>query len=343
MKNNLPLVSVLTPNYNHSRFLDTCIQSVLSQTYPNIEYTVLDNQSTDDSVAVAAKYINDGVRVNRNAINIMNTSYRVLINGLTSLNSKYAMLLPADDYLEPTFIEKCVSVMEKHPDVGYVHGEKDLITDEGEIIEFDEFYDRSFVAPGVEAMPIYMMTTVAHPAQGMFRISSFKQCGGYNMPIDHVNADKALWFYMSAVSDYAYIREKLSKVRIGIQTETSLTQRNFQHPMLLYLTLLEFVDYAERNGYPKVTERKEAAMLKLSTEFLSHAASALLENDKQLAERYLTFCKLISREIGSNDEYNNMQNMLMSGVYDSEELKTYIKLEAKRKRGYAPPDNFTEI
>ena len=339
---DFPLVSIGTPNYNHSCFLDKCIQSVLEQTYPNIEYTVLDNQSEDDSVEVACKYTSAGVKVCRNTINIMHASYGVLLSNLANKKSKYLMLLPSDDYIEPTFVEKCVSIMEKHHNVGYVHAERDFVTDDGEVIELDPFYDRSFISSGEDVMPIYMMTTVAHPAQAMFRHSTFYQCGGYEMPVNHFNADKALWFYMSAISDYAYIREKLSCIRIGAQTETTVTQKNFQHPVLAYMTLLEFIDYAKRNGYSSVLERKDEAMLKLSSEFLNHAASAMLDNDLVLSKRYLTFCELISHKIINSPAYCEMKKMIKTGNIDRVKLKSYCTLETVRKRGYAPPDGFIE-
>ena len=53
---NQPLVSVIIPNYNHARFLDERIKSVLGQTYQNIEVIILDDCSTDNSREVIEKY-----------------------------------------------------------------------------------------------------------------------------------------------------------------------------------------------------------------------------------------------------------------------------------------------
>jgi len=51
-----PLVSVIIPNYNHARFLDERILSILNQTYQNFELIILDDKSTDNSVEVINKY-----------------------------------------------------------------------------------------------------------------------------------------------------------------------------------------------------------------------------------------------------------------------------------------------
>ena len=53
--NNL-LVSVIIPNFNHARYLDERIQSVLKQTYQNFEVIILDDKSTDNSLEVINKY-----------------------------------------------------------------------------------------------------------------------------------------------------------------------------------------------------------------------------------------------------------------------------------------------
>jgi glycosyltransferase involved in cell wall biosynthesis len=57
MAKGLPLISVLVCNYNYGRYIKETLDSVLSQTYPNIEIVVIDDGSSDDSVGVIKKYI----------------------------------------------------------------------------------------------------------------------------------------------------------------------------------------------------------------------------------------------------------------------------------------------
>ena len=54
--NALPLVSVVVPNYNYKRYLNLRIQSILQQTYQNIELILLDDASTDGSEEVLSDY-----------------------------------------------------------------------------------------------------------------------------------------------------------------------------------------------------------------------------------------------------------------------------------------------
>lgn len=341
MESTQPLVSIMIPNYNHSKYLDECIQSALNQTYKNIEIVVLDNSSDDNSVEIVSKYISNVVRVCRNTYNIFNTSYKVLdvLSG-----GKYKMMLCADDYIESDFVENAVKIMEKYPNVGYVHAERDFITDSGELLELDPFFNCSFISKGIDIMPLYMVTTIGHPSQGIFRTEVFNKIGGYDMEIDHMNADRMLWFYLSNESDYAYIRKKSSRIRVGNQTETFVTQRNFQHPILCHLTIKEMVDFAKRNNIPGVYKREDEALERLSREFLNYAAGMLANNEYDVAGQYLKYACVINENISENEVYIKLENMQMGITdVDIEYLKKITKVALQKKRGYNPPENYEEI
>lgn len=341
MKRELPLVSILIPNYNHSGYLDQCIQSAINQTYPNKEIILLDNSSQDNSVQVAAKYQDQGVIVCRNEFNVMNFSYKILANVLAQ--GKYFILLCADDYIMPDFIEKAIAIMEMYPNVGYVHGERDFVTPEDQLIELDPFYKCSFVAPGRKTMPVYMVTTVAHPAQGVIRKSAFLQSGGYDMEIDHMNADRSLWFYLSYENDAAYIKEIMCRIRVGSQTETVITQENFQHPILCHLTIMDYVNYAKEKNLPEVYKREQEALTRLAKEFVGYAGGMLYRDNMKKATAYLDYATIVDRGVVDEQLYKTYRSMIEKGKVDKLFIENQVNVSYQHKRSYEPPEEYEEI
>lgn len=120
--NHAPLVSVVTPVYNGETFLRECIESVLSQTYENWEYIIVNNASTDGTLDIAEEYARrDGrIRVfsNESLLPIIANHNRAF--GLISDDSKYCKVVSADDWIYPECLEKMVDLAEASPSVGIV-------------------------------------------------------------------------------------------------------------------------------------------------------------------------------------------------------------------------------
>src|SRR4051795_3380132 len=98
MGTDFPLVSVVIPNYNYGRYVRQAVDSVLAQTYPSVEIIVVDDGSSDDSVALLQSYgssiklvaqSNGGVHKARN-------------RGIEESKGEFVAFLDADDWWEPT-------------------------------------------------------------------------------------------------------------------------------------------------------------------------------------------------------------------------------------------------
>lgn len=102
-------VSVIIPNFNYGRFLKKTIDSVLEQTYPHIEIIVIDNGSTDNSREILERY---GDRIT--IIFQTNLGQAVARNiGISSASGDFIALLDADDYWEPSKLEKQLERVDK--------------------------------------------------------------------------------------------------------------------------------------------------------------------------------------------------------------------------------------
>ena len=104
-----PLVSVLIPNYNHARFLDERIQSVLNQTYQNFEVIILDDKSTDNSVEVINKY-KDNPRVSCIVVNEENSgsTFKQWHKGFELAKGEIVWIAESDDSCDKSLLDTLV-------------------------------------------------------------------------------------------------------------------------------------------------------------------------------------------------------------------------------------------
>ncbi|HMJ08789.1 MAG TPA: glycosyltransferase [Pyrinomonadaceae bacterium] len=124
---NTPKVSVIIPNYNYDKYISKAIDSVLAQTYTNIEIIVVDDGSIDNSLSVLEKYgdqitvlkqQNQGVSPARNA-------------GVAHSSGEYLAFLDADDIWLPEKLERQMERFLGSPEVGLVHCSMTFIDGDG--------------------------------------------------------------------------------------------------------------------------------------------------------------------------------------------------------------------
>jgi glycosyltransferase involved in cell wall biosynthesis len=101
---NYPLVSVGIPTYNRADgYLKEAIQSVLNQTYPNLEIIVSDNCSSDDTGTVVKAFNDSRIRYHRHDVNIgPNNNFNFCLD---QAQGAYFLLLHDDDLIDPDFFQ----------------------------------------------------------------------------------------------------------------------------------------------------------------------------------------------------------------------------------------------
>ena len=131
MTESQPLVTVIIASYNHGPYIEQSIQSVLNQTYPNIELLVIDDGSTDDSVEriqrlQAAHGFDFRVQQNQGLTNTLNGAIA---------RAKGSLIVPfgSDDIMLPERIEIQVNYLYDKPEVGICAGNIELIDAEGNL------------------------------------------------------------------------------------------------------------------------------------------------------------------------------------------------------------------
>lgn len=127
-----PLVSVVIPTYNRAGLLPRAIESVLAQTYGNVEIVVVDDGSTDNTQAVL-----DGFRDRIRCIRTGNMGASHARNvGMRASVGQYIAFLDSDDSYYPYKLSLQVDWMERHPEIGMVSSEFSGVQDDENILEY---------------------------------------------------------------------------------------------------------------------------------------------------------------------------------------------------------------
>jgi GT2 family glycosyltransferase len=124
----MPIVSVVIPSYNHSRFIGNAVQSVLGQSENDLELIVVDDGSTDNSLEVLSAISDPRMRVFPQS----NQGAHAAINrGLELATSEYLAILNSDDFYHPQRLEKLVGILKQHPEAGMIGSYIQVIDSEG--------------------------------------------------------------------------------------------------------------------------------------------------------------------------------------------------------------------
>lgn len=114
-------VSIITPSFDQKRYIGKCIESVLSQTYGNLEHIIVDNLSTDGTSEVLRNYCDDK---RLKVISEKDNGQGDAVNkGLALSTGHVVMWLNSDDYLSsPNVVEEVVNIFQKNRNIDAVYG-----------------------------------------------------------------------------------------------------------------------------------------------------------------------------------------------------------------------------
>jgi len=133
MDEHFPTVTVIIPSYNREKYIRATIDSVLSQTYRNLEIVVVDDGSIDRSMEILNSY-KDPIRIleHEGRANRGQSASINLAMGCTS--GEYVAILDSDDVWTIDKIKKQVEWLEKHPEIGIVYGNGHAIDESGKLL-----------------------------------------------------------------------------------------------------------------------------------------------------------------------------------------------------------------
>ncbi|WP_298287508.1 glycosyltransferase family 2 protein [uncultured Lutibacter sp.] len=126
-----PKITVVTPNYNQADFIETTIQSVLNQKYPNLEYLIIDGGSTDGSVAIIEKYKKELAFWSSEPDFGM---YHAINKGFSKATGDIMCWINSDDVLWENSLFNVAKLFSENPKMNWLQGYPSVINENGTVI-----------------------------------------------------------------------------------------------------------------------------------------------------------------------------------------------------------------
>jgi glycosyltransferase involved in cell wall biosynthesis len=201
MTGTLPLVSIVTPSFNQAAYLEVAIQSVLAQSYPNLEYMVIDGGSTDGSLAIIQKYrdrlawwVSEADSGQAEAIN----------KGLARAQGTIVAWLNSDDLYLPGGLEQAARIFEDNPRLGLIFGDALSIDADGKPFNLQRFGDWGLTE-------LMQFRIICQPTV-FIRREALDEAGLLD-PSYHYLLDHQLWLRIAARREIAYLPRLVAAAR----------------------------------------------------------------------------------------------------------------------------------
>ncbi|MFH1309473.1 MAG: glycosyltransferase [Candidatus Omnitrophota bacterium] len=229
------LVSVIVTSYNHAEYLEKRLDSLLVQTYKNIEIIVVDDGSTDESRRVLKKY--EKFSNFKSIFLEKNKGYANASNfGVKVSRGKYIMFAEADDFNDIEQIKLLLASAIK-TSVGVVYSRSNIVDSEGKVIgddyRFREVAFRRHCSKDCfikgEKMQRFLLNSCVIPNMSavLMKKEIFEKVGGFSEKYK-LTADWDFWCRMAKESDFFYITKPLNYFRTHNTTLRSTVRLNVQ-------------------------------------------------------------------------------------------------------------------
>ena len=226
MKNINPLVSVIIPCFNHEKFIEARIKSIIQQTYNNIEIILIDDNSSDSSPKIIKQYekMNNVFAIyNKNSVG----PFYAHNLGVNYSNGDYLLFAESDDISNPQLIELLLNTKFFDSNIAVSYSKSAIINENDKIIaedfhhrekKFRKLYLHSGVIPREKAREFLLVgNIIPNMSAALIKKSVFQNAGGLDTKY-RLCADWDLWMKISLNHDFYYVNKSLNYFRIHQST-----------------------------------------------------------------------------------------------------------------------------
>lgn len=210
-----PKVSVVMSVYNGERYLREAVDSILSQTFSDYEFIIIDDASTDGTPTILSSYDDPRIRLFRNHNNL--GLARSLNRGLRAAQGEYVARMDADDISLPERLEQQVDFLDSHPLVGLISSWFEVINEASNPLNIAKLPTTNEVLQH----RLLKGNVFCHGA-AMFRMDCLRKVGPYR-PEFIATQDFDLWLRIAEHYEVANLSESLYLWR---ENPTSVTNTN---------------------------------------------------------------------------------------------------------------------
>ncbi|MDF7810188.1 glycosyltransferase [Hymenobacter sp. YC55] len=225
MSLNRPKVSVVIPNYNHALYLPKRIDSVLNQTFSDIEIILLDDCSLDNSSEIIKNYAALDKRI-QPVFNTKNSGsvFKQWEKGLSLAKGEYVWIAESDDFAELDFLSTLIPLLDNDESVAFAYSDSRIVNEKGEpigkISDIKErifktdYWDHNYIAEGKTELRRFLslQCTVNNASAVLFRRSSIEAAGGVDTSFRYTG-DWMMYIKLSLLGKIAYKAACLNNYR----------------------------------------------------------------------------------------------------------------------------------
>jgi glycosyltransferase involved in cell wall biosynthesis len=220
----MTLVSVIIPNYNHSRYLKARIDSVLNQAFDDFEVIILDDCSSDNSREIIETY-RGHARVKQIDFNSVNSgsTFHQWLKGIGSATGEFIWIAESDDIADARFLDTTVALLKKNANTGVAYCQSAVIDGQDNLLRNNlswtddldpEMWKRSFEISGDAAIShyLYYKNIIPNASAVVFRKDIFDKLTTEFTGYRYVG-DWLVWVEMLKRSGLAFCEQTLNYFR----------------------------------------------------------------------------------------------------------------------------------
>jgi len=220
MQNAQKLISVIMPTYNRVDYLPLAIDSVLNQTYRNLELLIIDDGSTDATRELINSYNDDRIFYSYQHNQGQSVARK---SGLNNARGQFICFLDSDDLMKPGKLERQLQLMEANPDYHVIYGENEIIDEKGQV----QTQARSIRRYSGNIMKELLAFNFIEFETAMIRRVCFDEMGGPNVNT-RVADDYELFLKFSTRYKFLYVPEIFAQYRVMASQISSNKDKRFQ-------------------------------------------------------------------------------------------------------------------